>query len=115
MLSDELTRRSLTSLKNSIIENTAVTQRFSKASEKFNKDTSNQTDKMVKMTGTVTVLTWVMVVGLIIQILLAINYHRACTDPEAKDGYKIWECWTQMDLGILGYYPFHNAYKVKGE
>ncbi len=58
LASDELTRRAIRKLEKTI--------------EAFNNQSSKQTDKLVKLTWWIVGLTIVMVVGLIIQIILAL-------------------------------------------
>lgn len=57
LASDELTRRTIRSLKSTI--------------KSFNEKTSKQTDKMIKLTWVIVGLTVVLVIGLFIQIRLA--------------------------------------------
>ena len=58
LASDELTRRSIRKLERTI--------------QQYNKQTSKQTQKMIRLTWGIVVLTIVMVAGLIIQIILAL-------------------------------------------
>ncbi len=58
LASDELTRRTVKTLEKTI--------------SSFNEQSSKQTDKMIRLTWWIVCLTIVMVVGLIIQIILAI-------------------------------------------
>ena len=58
LASDELTRRAIRKLEKTI--------------EAFNNQSSKQTDKLVKLTWWIVGLTIVMVIGLIIQIILAL-------------------------------------------
>ncbi len=59
--SDELTRRTLNKLQETI--------------KTFNKQSSKQTSKMIRLTWWVVGLTLVMVTGLIVQIILALRGH----------------------------------------
>jgi len=68
--SDELTRRELKRLKDSIDVNTDEMRKFARSSEKFNSETSSQSSAMIRMTRMITFLTGILVFGLIIQILL---------------------------------------------
>lgn len=58
LASDELTRRALNELKKTI--------------QTFNKESSKQTQKMVLLTWLIVILTIAMLVGLVIQIILAL-------------------------------------------
>lgn len=58
LASDELTRRALNKLQETI--------------KTFNTQSSNQTEEMIRLTKWITALTGVMVVGLLIQIYLAL-------------------------------------------
>jgi len=58
LASDELTRRSIRKLEKTI--------------QQYNKQTSKQTQKMIRLTWGIVGLTVVMVVGLVIQIILAL-------------------------------------------
>jgi len=58
LASDELTRRAI--------------RKLEKTMEAFNNQSSKQTDKLVKLTWWIVGLTIVMVIGLIIQIILAL-------------------------------------------
>ena len=58
LASDELTRRSIRKLERTI--------------QQYNKQTSKQTQKMIRLTWGIVGLTIVMVAGLIIQIILAL-------------------------------------------
>lgn len=59
LASDELTRRALNKLQETI--------------KNFNTQSSNQTEEMIRLTKWITALTAVMVIGLLIQIYLAIK------------------------------------------
>ena len=58
LASDELTRRSIRKLEKTI--------------QQYNKQTSKQTQKMIRLTWGIVGLTVVMVIGLVIQIILAL-------------------------------------------
>ena len=69
--SDELTRRSLQRLQDSVKKNTEQVAKFARTTTQFNIDTSRQTKKMISLTRWIVVLTVVIVIGLIVQIYLA--------------------------------------------
>jgi hypothetical protein len=71
LASDELTRRYLKDLEESIKENNRNLESFKSETLNFNKETSSQTEKMILLTKVLTGLTIVMVVGLLIQIWLS--------------------------------------------
>ena len=108
LASDELIRRDILKLNDSIDKNTQQAKNFTEKTLKFNNETSQQTEKMIKMTKTVTRLTWVMVIGLIIQILLSINFNRSCAGSKTNNGPWKYTCVTNIDLGIIGEYSFQN-------
>lgn len=58
LASDELTRRSIRTLEKSIVT--------------FNNESSKQTEKLVKLTWWIVCLTIIMIIGLVIQIILAL-------------------------------------------
>ena len=95
-------------LEESINKNTEEIGKFIEASIKFNKETSHQTEKMIKMTKTMKTLTWVMVFGLIIQILLTINYDSDCVqgsrvNHDNEDAEWSKTCITRFEFGPLKY------------
>lgn len=52
LASDELTRRELSNLNQSIQKNTKITKDFAKVTKEFNKETSSQTQKILILTFT---------------------------------------------------------------
>lgn len=68
LASDELTRRDLKVLHAAVKENTKQLGKFAELTNKFNVETSRQTDKMIQLTKLIATLTIVMVIGLGVQI-----------------------------------------------
>lgn len=65
-------------LKESIVE-------FSNTTKNFNQQISNQTSEMIRATKTIKWLTWIMVLGLLIQIWLAWPKTTWCSGPSTSD------------------------------
>ncbi|MCR4334786.1 MAG: hypothetical protein NUV47_03625 [Patescibacteria group bacterium] len=94
--SNELIKRSVNKLEKTI--------------ETFNKQSSKQTEKMIGMTKIITILTSIMVIGLLVQILLAVNYSHNCSGGKTNDGPWIYSCITTFRLGVLGDYSFQKQF-----
>lgn len=83
LASDELTRRGLNDLQKSITN--------------FNKQSSEQTVKMISLTRVIIVLTVALFVVALFQVYFGIDYKKQCADF----GSGKWECTTWTDYGFF--------------
>ncbi len=97
LASDELTRRALNKLQKTI--------------KIFNEQSSKQTEKMIRLTKWIVCLTIIMIIGLLIQIILAIPTKSYCNGGLNSDGLTYtYTCTTNINLGILGNYFFEREF-----
>ena len=104
LASDELTRRSIKKLNESVDKNISELKKFSNATGKFNKETAEQTDKTIRMTRTMTFLTWVMAFAVIVQIFLTIPLKQNCFVSISSDRPNVEKhnCSNRLDFGVFG-------------
>ena len=82
---------------------------FAKTIKGFNEQSSRQTEKMIWLTRWIVVLTIFMIIGLVIQIILAIPTKTSCTEVANSDGSKYtYTCITNIGLGLLGNRSFQR-------
>lgn len=105
LASDELTRRGLKKLNESIDKNTKQAKKFADSATEFNRQTGEQSAEMIKMTRTMKALTWVMVVGLGIQIILAFKYDPVCGYSKIEGQPYVYDCITTIGAG-----PFSHTF-----
>lgn len=110
LASDELTRRSIKKLNESVDKNAEELKSFSDVTKKFDEETSVQTEKMIRMTQTMKTLTWVMAIVVITQVLLAIPRQERCSVSVSTDAPNIQKenCTHKLDFGIFGSYSWRS-------
>ncbi len=95
LASDELTRRVLNKLRETI--------------QVFNEQSSKQTQKMIRLTRRIFILTVVMIFGLAVQIIFAIPTKSICNGGSNDDGLSYtYTCTTNIGLGLFGNYSFEK-------